>query len=75
MKFDKVLVAGISLFALLMIACVFRLIRNEWVLDQRLHLIWNDYASYKKLPSYGTMLNEFWIWDINDFIRHEKVSK
>lgn len=47
--------------------CAFGLYRNTWVCRERIKLIDKDYAKYKKLPSYETMLwgDKFWRFDIN----------
>ncbi len=65
----------IGFCVLIVVLGVFRLVRNSWVYDQRTHLVFSDYATYKKLPSYGTMLNQFWIWDINEFVKLEEEKK
>ena len=53
------------------VVCVYSLIRNNWVLEQRITLIENDYQAYGKLPSYNAMLygHGFWRWDIEYFIK------
>jgi len=51
---------------ILFIFGVIMMIRNKWVLNQRLSI---DYTLYDKLPSYNEMMFKFWIWDINKFIK------
>ncbi len=51
--------------------CIFMLFRNKWVYNQRIKLLDHDSIKYRKLPDYDTMLNTFWIWDVNKFIKEE----
>jgi len=55
---------GIELFI-----CFYALIRNQWVYDNRMKLLEEDYSTYKKLPSYSDMLegHGFWQWDIRKY--------
>jgi len=46
--------------------------RNDWVRRKRIRLIWHDFASYERLPSYVYMVLCFWVWDVKKFIREEK---
>jgi hypothetical protein len=54
--------------------------RNIWVYNQRCNLIDEAYkdalagkdiknSRYYQLPSYNSMFNRFWIWDVNKFIK------
>lgn len=51
--------------------CVFMLFRNKWVYDQRIKILDSDLSKYRKLPDYDTMLNKFWIWNVDKFIKEE----
>ena len=65
-----IVLAAISALTVLgMLFCGFMLVRNEWVYDQVTRLLWTDYETYKRLPDYKTILNRFWVWDINKFLK------
>ena len=51
--------------------CLFMLCRSEWVYSQRTKLLYSDYDKYKKLPDYDIMVNKFWVWNVNKFIKEE----
>ena len=51
------------------------LFRNKWVCRERISLIWEDYDSYDRLPSYHYMLFHFWVWDVKKFIKEKNESK
>lgn len=42
--------------------------RTRWVEQQKADLFSHDKTAYKKLPSFGSMIARFWIWDIKDFV-------
>lgn len=55
----------------IMLFCVFMIVRNIWVCEERVNLIDSDFISYKRLPSYDVMLGKFWIWDVKKFLKGE----
>jgi len=59
------IIIGVTGCILLMI-CIYGLIRNEWVFNQRSKL-WGT-EDYWSLPSYYEMLEvKWWKWNINKF--------
>ena len=54
---------------LFLILNIVLLIRVQKVYEYRVHLIWNDFDTYRKLPSYDEMVLKFWIWDFDKFIK------
>lgn len=55
----------ICLFAFLLLLCLLAEIRNNWVCNKSIELIYSDYDTFKRLPSYDAMLfRYFYIWDI-----------
>ena len=47
--------------------CFYMLLRNNWVRDQRVKMIYRDMASFRNGPSYERMLWKFWVWDVKKF--------
>lgn len=45
------------------------LARNYWVYRSRTRLLREDYAAYRRLPTYGEMMSRFWVWDARRFVR------
>lgn len=60
------------LFLVLVTSAATLWIRNNWVFDQSIKLLDQDYAKYKQLPNYNTMICKFWIWNIDKFIEEGK---
>jgi hypothetical protein len=54
---------------ILAIFSIIMMTRNLWVLKVRTHLITTDFDTFKKLPTYKTMMRKFWIWNIDKFIK------
>lgn len=48
---------------------LFGIARNNWVFRTRTALIFTDWSTYKKLPSYNYMFWRIWIWDVRRFIK------
>lgn len=60
---------SIWFFLTIYVILIYFLVRNEWVCKRRLNLIEDNFALYKMLPSYWTMVfHKFWCWDINGFL-------
>lgn len=56
-----------------MLVCFFMLARNRWVYAQRTRVlntmpVTTGLRIYYGLPSYETMLNRFWVWNVADFL-------
>ena len=69
----KFILLGILMCLLLMVVfSFFMLIRNEWVRMYRNKIIDTQWANYRKLPSYETMLWEFWKWNYDDVLKGGK---
>ena len=62
-----------SILWLFIIFCLILLYRVERVYKYRVDLIWDDFETYNKLPSYNEMFWKFWIWDLDKFVK-EKVN-
>ena len=62
-----------SILWLFIIFCLILLYRVERVYKYRVDLIWDDFETYNKLPSYNEMVWKFWIWDLDKFVK-EKVN-
>ena len=62
----QILILGI---VILFFIAIFIGIRNNWVYNNRIKLISDDWETYQKLPSYDQMMFKFWVWDINKFIK------
>lgn len=66
-----------SLGILIVVGCIelgvlaYALRRTDWVFEQRMRLIDEDFNAYRRLPSYDKMLrgHGFWRWDINYYLR------
>ena len=48
---------------------VFMLFRNSWVFKNRIRMIDEDYEKYHCLQDYNYILNRFWIWDFDKFLK------
>lgn len=48
--------------------CMF-VLRNQWVFRERIRLLHEDIWLYLQLPSYDYMMNRFWIWDVEKFLK------
>lgn len=64
-----VVCGAVSLIGLLY--CMFMVKRNTWVYNERSRILDENPAEYEKLVDYHTMMNKFWIWDINKFRRRD----
>lgn len=60
-----------SILWLFIIFNLFLLYRVERVYNYRTDLIWDDFETYNRLPSYEAMVWKFWIWDFDKFIEEE----
>ena len=49
------------------LACVYILIRNEYVYRYRTRLLIADFERYQRLPSYDRMVYRFWVWPLSRF--------
>lgn len=61
-----------SLCGLGLFACSFMLARNKWLYVNVLKMLQEDYERYELLPRYEDMLNKFWVWDLNKFIKSQQ---
>ena len=59
----------ISLLVSLLILNLVLLFRVDKVYMYRSDLLWDDFETYNKLPSYGEMVFKFWVWDLDKFIK------
>lgn len=64
---DIVRWSGLAVCGVSALACIYMLIRNQWVFDNRIKILNRSHLEYSRLPSYDTMLNRFWVWDIEKF--------
>lgn len=51
---------------------IFFILRVDKVYQYRVHLIWNDFDTYLKLPSFDEMVLKFWVWDFDKFIKEDQ---
>lgn len=61
---DGFLVGTLIAALLVLLAAMYMLARNDWILKIRLRMIEEDWEGYRCAPDYGTMLYRWWCWDI-----------
>lgn len=61
---DGFLVGALIAALLVLLATMYMLARNDWILKIRLRMIEEDWESYRQAPNYETMLYRWWCWDI-----------
>lgn len=64
---DTALFVVLAVTAMIFVTSLYVLHRNNWVYNQRMRLIHEDWDSYQRLPSYDDMMKKFWIWDVKKF--------
>lgn len=76
----------VMIISIIIIAwCAFSLYRNHWVYTKRIQTLmasrWNrtsfEHIEYHRLPSYNTMMFQFWKWDyyeVFDDTRYQDIG-
>lgn len=54
---------------LAMAFCVYMMSRNECVYRFRIGLFHTNFNNYLKLPPYDHMVNRFWVWPLERFLK------
>ena len=53
----------------IMAICIFFFFRANWVFNTHVKLLKKNLDQYKKLRGRNYMLQHFWIWDVEKFIK------
>jgi hypothetical protein len=60
---------------LLALACIYMLIRCDWVFRKRTDLIWTDMARYERLPSYEAMMLRYpFTWSLEKIEAKRRIE-
>lgn len=69
------------ILVLIMIACIFMLIRNEWVYKQKVKIVDRYFRQHHRAGgleqalnsylSYNEMMFKLWVWDVEKLKKHE----
>ncbi len=63
------------LLGIVVVYCLFMLVRNSVVYNIRSELLNNDYSSYKLLPSYDSMMYQWTMWTTKSYLNLYVVEK
>lgn len=73
---DVMVILTISVLSILVVGCLFALIRNQWVFNGRMKILnrqpqGSGLDEFKTLISYDEMMRKWWIWDIEKLKKHD----